>query len=243
MSVTRPQDVLAKRLKELIPDGELTRSAVRAGLSMEHLLRLRQGKHTDVKLSTLAALAGALRVSMSSLIADSHGVGLVAEAKAAYSATSAAEDHEMLPLAAGLVGSGPASLETGDKARRYAFHREWLRRDAKARHLIAVRVAKGSKGKDMLPTIAPGSVLVVDRGVAGDGIRELQRSDQGKLYVVRLPEDDGLYVKRVYRSVDALALWSDNPDARPRLHLVALKGRRLQDVLLGRVRWIGSEVD
>jgi DNA-binding Xre family transcriptional regulator len=240
MSAARPQDVLAKRLKELIPDGELTRSAVRAGLSMEHLLRLRQGKHTDVKLSTLAALAGALRVSMSSLIADSHGAGLVAEAKAAYGAT---EDHETLPLAAGLVGGGPASLEPGDKARRYAFHREWLRRDAKARHLIAIRVAKGSKGKDMLPTIGPGSILVVDRGVAGDGIRELQRSDQGRLYVVRLPEDDGLYVKRVYRSVDALALWSDNPDARPRLHLVALKGRRLQDVLLGRVRWIGGEVD
>jgi DNA-binding Xre family transcriptional regulator len=243
MSAARPQDVLAKRLKELIPDGELTRSAVRAGLSMEHLLRLRQGKHTDVKLSTLAALAGALRVSMSSLIADSHGAGLAAEVKATYGSAGAADDHETLPLAEGLVGGGSASLEPGDKARRYAFHREWLRRDAKARHLIAVRVAKGSKGKDMLPTIGPGSILVVDRGPAGDGIRELQRSDQGKLYVVRLPEDDGLYVKRVYRSVDALALWSDNPDAHPRLLLVALKGHRLQDLLLGRVRWIGREID
>lgn len=90
----------------------------------------------------------------------------------------------------------------------------------------------------MLPTIRPGALVMVDRG---PGCRGWTECEDGKIYLCR-PAEEGVTVKRVFRGGDhsrALVLWSDNPAFKP--IVVDLKGKSLQSILLGRVRWIGQE--
>jgi transcriptional regulator with XRE-family HTH domain len=130
----------------------------------------------------------------------------------------------------------------------YAFHRSWVKRVfghgalSDDQRLVVVQVERTHLGESMLPTIRPGAILVVDRGPGGHGVRELREVVQGGIYVAR-PEGDGLTVKRVNVDRDAnLILTADNPDRKrypPRT--LFMKGRELQKVLIGRVRWIGQE--
>jgi len=53
-----------------IPDGEISDTARRAGLSLRALMRIREG-HGDVKLSTLVAIARALEVHPAQLLGGS----------------------------------------------------------------------------------------------------------------------------------------------------------------------------
>lgn len=128
----------------------------------------------------------------------------------------------------------------------YAFHRSWIHRQWGAQavedpeRLVVVQVEKRALGESMLPTIRPGAILVIDRGAGGRGVTDLREVRQGGIYLVRI--DDGLTVKRVNVDGQALILSADNPDKRtfPSRH-VPLRGTRVQDVLVGRVRWIGQE--
>jgi transcriptional regulator with XRE-family HTH domain len=63
------RNALVTRLRA-IPDGEISDTARRAGLSLRALMRIREG-HGDVKLSTLVALARALEVHPAQLLGGS----------------------------------------------------------------------------------------------------------------------------------------------------------------------------
>lgn len=107
------------------------------------------------------------------------------------------------------------------------------------RRLVVATVARGHKGESMLPTIRPGALVLVDRGPGGRGVVELE---DGKVYLCR-PRSGGVTLKRVFRAGRrALMLWADNPTHHPDpLELQA--GERVQDFVLGRVRWVGQEED
>lgn len=67
--VTPAAERLVRRLRE-IPDGEVSATARRAKLPLRHLLRLREGKSPDVRLSTLEKLAEGLREPLGWVIDD-----------------------------------------------------------------------------------------------------------------------------------------------------------------------------
>ncbi len=230
------QEALVDQLKKLIPKGEVTRTAKRAGLTMEFLLKLRKGAHTDVKLSTLQSLASAVGVSPQHLIS-------APTSSSARNSTheDSGQAYEHLPLV-GWAAAGEPRLDAADGTQRYAFSRSTLQKWCRGKspdkdRLCLVRVTKGHHGESMLPTIRPGAVIVVDRGPRGEGLSSVE---DGKIYLVRPPGDEGgLAVKRVFKERRTIILSSDNRDVRP--FTVDMKGRSLKDVLVGRVVWIGQE--
>jgi transcriptional regulator with XRE-family HTH domain len=66
---------LGKRLKGMREAAGLTqqRLAVKAGVSVSSLFQLEQGQKTDPRISTVAALAGALGVSVDDLLGPPAG--------------------------------------------------------------------------------------------------------------------------------------------------------------------------
>lgn len=155
------------------------------------------------------------------------------------------EDWHQLPKIAFTAAGEPVERLPAD-AVWYAFHRSWASKNfgraslEDEQRLIVVQVEKKHLGESMLPTIKPGAVLVVDRGPGGRGIAETREIKQGAIYLVNPGE--GLTVKRVFVSEGILTLASDNPDQKsypPRP--IPLKGKELQRLVVGRVRWIGHE--
>ncbi|WBO22174.1 S24 family peptidase [Sphingomonas abietis] len=127
----------------------------------------------------------------------------------------------MLDIAA---SAGPGAVaEDRLSAAGMGFSEAWLRRlrpdrgDREGLSVIRVR------GISMLPTLADGDEILVDRHDAHDRLRD-------GIYVLRV--DDVLLVKRLVREGDGFAVRSDNPDAGP----VDLAGGA---VVIGRVLWAG----
>lgn len=221
------------RLLKDIPDGKVSETARRAKMSSQALFRLRRGENLDVRLSTFSRLADALErpITWPAL-----------PVAAVPSVTIKGDEFVAIEGVIGQVGAGPARLDPPDNPKLYAFHQGWLkRRHLKGDHLIAVTVARGAGGESMEPTIRPGSVLVVDRGPKGEGVPELLPADEGRVFLVKHPEEEGMKVKRVYRSGSTLIFWSDNPTTKPRVEAVPVKGRDLKAILLGRVVWVGRD--
>ena len=62
-----PTEALRAALRA-IPDGQMTATSNRAGISLTQLLRLRRGERLDVRISTLARLARAMGKSADELL-------------------------------------------------------------------------------------------------------------------------------------------------------------------------------
>ena len=137
-----------------------------------------------------------------------------------------------IPQLAVGASAGPGALPDSERVEaRFGFDAAWLRRLTASPDLVsAIRV----EGDSMIPTLADGDDILVDRGDAGDRLRD-------GIYVLRI--DDALNVKRLAvnpaqskdaRSVEvrsdnpAYPSWPDVPAARV-------------DVI-GRVIWVGRKV-
>ena len=133
-----------------------------------------------------------------------------------------------IPQLAVGASAGPGALPDSERIEaRFGFDAGWLRRlTANPANVSAIRV----EGDSMMPTLADGDDILVDRGDAGDRLRD-------GIYVLRI--DDALNVKRLAvnpagRSVTirsdnaAYPGWPDVPMARV-------------DVI-GRVIWVGRKV-
>lgn len=141
------------------------------------------------------------------------------------------------------VGAGPARIvdleqQPDADAKLYAFHADFLRKHGGKKNVRVVDVATGRHaGRSMIPTIQPGARLLLD-------VRPVEKSSlkSGGLYVVRA--DEGVVVKRVFVSDGQLVLWSDNPDYAPRAVVHPFpKGEQFHRVIVGRVVWIGQELE
>ncbi len=107
-------------------------------------------------------------------------------------------------------------------------------------NLIAVKIAKGSTS--MLPTLAPGDIVLVDRG-------ENSNPRPGKIYLVAEP-DGSTKVKRVKVDIDKIArqtritYYSDNVAENPpeMYYLESDYEDDLSRAILGRVVWAWSDV-
>jgi len=131
-----------------------------------------------------------------------------------------------VPVLDTAASAGPGAVgEDRQSAAGMGFSEQWLRRlrpggGREGLSVIAVR------GDSMLPTLADGDEILVDRRDAGEALRE-------GVYVLRV--DGALLVKRLVREGDGLAVRSDNPAAGP----VDLAGG--VDIV-GRVLWAGRKL-
>lgn len=131
-----------------------------------------------------------------------------------------------VPVLDTAASAGPGTIgEDRLSAAGLGFSEQWLRRlrpggGQAGLSVIAVR------GDSMLPTLADGDEILVDRRDAGEALRD-------GIYVLRV--DGVLLVKRLAREPGGLTVRSDNPDAGP----VDLSGG--VDVI-GRVLWAGRRL-
>ena len=126
------------------------------------------------------------------------------------------------------ASAGPGATAQDDRAlSRVAFPERWLRRlagDPESLSIIAVR------GDSMEPTLSEGDEILVDRGDAGERLRD-------GIYVLRA--DDALVVKRIAINPAnrMLTIRSDNPGYRD------WPDCRPGDIeVIGRVVWAGRRV-
>ena len=130
------------------------------------------------------------------------------------------------------ASAGPGALPDSERVEaRFGFDAAWLRRlTANASLVSAIRV----EGDSMMPTLADGDDILVDRGDAADRLRD-------GIYVLRI--DDALNVKRLAvnpaqsSQARSVAIRSDNPAYPSWPDVPAAR----VDVI-GRVIWVGRKV-
>ena len=154
----------------------------------------------------------------------------VAEETLGGPAPPPAADAGLLRVARLEVGAsaGPGSLAADERERGHiAFDPAWLRRMASdPKRLSLIRV----DGDSMVPTLADGDEILVDRGDAAERLRD-------GIYVLRI--EDALVVKRVapHPAGRTLSIRSDNeaypgwPDCDP-----------ASVQIVGRVVWVGRRL-
>ena len=133
-----------------------------------------------------------------------------------------------IPQLAVGASAGPGALPDNERVEaRFGFDAGWLRRLTATPDLVsAIRV----EGDSMMPTLADGDDILVDRGDAGDRLRD-------GIYVLRI--DDALNVKRlaINPAGRSVAIRSDNPAYPSWPDVPAAR----VDVI-GRVIWVGRKV-
>lgn len=121
----------------------------------------------------------------------------------------------------------------------YPFKTSWIYRKfgRDPQHHKALVLVKVS-GESLIPTINPGELILVDTWEA----ERLQIKD-GRIYLVRMP-DGTITVKRLMLNKGDgklnLVCLSDNPNFEPFKFQVE---KPLQWYVLGRIRWVGREID
>jgi len=153
-----------------------------------------------------------------------------------------AEEYVFLPLLESRVTAGPdGEIFYEGVADYYPFKRWWIeklvgRSPERQKKLVLFRV----RGDSMSPTINPGEVVLIDTSES-----ERINIKTGKIYLVR-QSDGGLSIKRLFLSKEEgklrLTYWSDNPIYNP-VEIEIEPDRGLKYYVLGRIRWVGREVD
>jgi len=143
------------------------------------------------------------------------------------------------PLVAEDVGAGEPTLRiVPGEERHYFFRPDWLAEKGLLQTQIAVyRLGPDTVAMSMYPTIAPESILLVDREANRDEI------PPRSIWIVSSKDvGDRLVVKRVTRIDDHLVFESDNRDEEfaPKIVKATAKDRR--HLLEGRVVWYATEV-
>jgi len=154
--------------------------------------------------------------------------------------TVTTESYILIPEVEGRVTAGPeGGLLYDEPIDHYPFKKTWIlnkfgRDSAHHKALVLVRVT----GDSMISTINPGELVLVDTWEP----ERLQIKD-GSIYLVRMP-DGMITVKRLMLNrLDgevSLVCLSDNPSFKPFKFQVEMP---LQWYVLGRIRWVGREID
>lgn len=129
-----------------------------------------------------------------------------------------------VPLREATGSMGGGSTETGSRALTYlSFRTEWIRAKGNPENMTVIRAF----GDSMDPTIADGSVVLID-----EGRRQFVRN---KIYYLRY--NGQMYIKRLVERDGQLAIVSDND---PNAYLVS----DADDFeIIGRCIWAARELD
>ena len=145
-------------------------------------------------------------------------------------------DYAQIPLHdASLAAGGGIENGTEHVVEHMAFKRDWLKREGI--NVSAARLAR-VQGDSMMPTIAPGDVVLIDTSKRSPPLRTPYPTDvRHRAPIFALRGGDGAQVKRLLRPTeDQLMLVSDNPDYLPRV--VQLTDGADSNII-GKVVWWG----
>lgn len=239
--MTRRSEVFAARVRDIVEsyanDGVSMRElAKRIGLhpaTLSHWQNQNRSTPRDELLEKFCAYTGANKAYLVGYSDDPEpSVAPLPSTAPTFEIDSAT--FGAVPRIAKTVGAGAGiwDLDHPEDAPSYAFRLGYLRhlsqsRDVDPERWRMVIVAKGSRGDSMVPTIQPGASLLVDRGPGGKGHDNIE---PGKIYLVS--DDDGLVVKRVYRTDGMLLLVSDNRGSHQQMIGVSVAGRKTIGVSL-----------
>jgi len=147
----------------------------------------------------------------------------------------AGSDFVALPCLADKLAAG-VPLLTFDRfsSERYAFRAGWFDRIGVPHNkLYLAHLAGGHFGESMLDTIQPGALIAIDTRPINKWAAAMNK----RIFVVRDPGAEGVTVKRVSLRGDQLVCTPDNPESHHLPFAIDLKGRPLQEILVGRVVW------
>ncbi|MEM5789177.1 MAG: S24 family peptidase, partial [Syntrophobacteraceae bacterium] len=139
-------------------------------------------------------------------------------------------DYYSAPLVEGKIAAGSGGLVEEDqiKSKVWIYAPELL--DRRRHRLTAVQVGEVN-GISMLPTIAPGDIVLIDHDDPG-GAKRLFKS--GKIYAIRTSRTEpDTAIKRVYESGENLVIASDNREFAPEVAW----SRNVDELIVGRVVW------
>lgn len=234
-----PAEVFLQHLQERVPRGSQRRVAELAGLSNVIFTRWFKGeREPNPTLKTLQSLASVLNMSVVDLLSPVARYPVDETAVRVSDEPYLGDGSRPLSIAvlAQEIAAGPAQeLDEVTTGASYCFREEFIRRAGGLTNLSLLRVSRHPcYGSSMMPTIRPGSLVLVDR-------HEITQASfrQGCVYVVRSQTDEGVTVKRVWLAKNILVAWGDNPDS-PRFP-IPVSGTRLKEHLRGRVVWWSTE--
>ena len=190
------------------------------------------------KGSALVAIAKKFKVNLMWLLTG-EGEPYIDNNQGGEPQSGVQADYLFIPLVEGRVTAGPEGGLLYDQPEDYyPFKKAWILRkfgrdQAHHKALVLVKVT----GDSMVPTINPGELILVDTWES-----ERLEIQDGKIYLVRMP-DGMITVKRLILKQDkgvSLVCLSDNPSFKPFKFQVEMP---LQWYILGRIRWVGREID
>ncbi len=129
------------------------------------------------------------------------------------------DEYVAVPLVVGKIAAGAGRIIREDV---HSF--VWVYRPEVRKRTNLVAIALGPKEKSMLPTLTPGSIVIIDRND-----KALARTG---IYAVRTGHDE-CAVKRVVAAAGCVLFCSDNLDYPP----VVASTVDLEQLIIGRVIW------
>jgi SOS-response transcriptional repressor LexA len=130
-------------------------------------------------------------------------------------------EYELIPKTSARAGAGSSHLIEDEQEGLYAFRKDFLGR----LHISKNSVLLDVLGDSMEPTLRSGDTILVDRS-------DIEVHD-GQIYLVGFQQQ--LLVKRLFRTVEGVALKSDNPAYMT----TAIPQEYMDDfVVFGRMRWM-----
>lgn len=216
------------------------RLAEAAGVTPTQIKEIEDGKNLNPRLATVMKVAYALEMSVGQLAGE--------KPPQIVSMVIGGDDFVSVPLVAAGVAAGHGAIpELPEDRRVYAFRRDYVRRaigtgDPRDGTLVTVFLARNKQlGSSMLPTIQPGSLILIDR-------RPIERIKDRGIYLIEYPglaEDGGLAIKRLTleKRKAILVAESDNPEPRYYPRIIDLDGVRIGDIVKGRVILWSTEAD
>lgn len=247
--------VLARRLRELIPDGQVQQFAVEIGMDLASLSKLRSGKVPNPTLKTVERLAEALDVPVGFLLSGGKDLAprtaSVRELESQYNVTGAPTIESVtiggvsfvpVPKLRDPIAAGKPILSDGHIEEVHYIRLDWIRRRLRGPvpigRVVLLDVASGWLGSGMAPLIQPGATIFADRGPSCDGPSAFE---PGAVYLVR--HEGGITCKRAWLTAGSLCCHADNvthpPFAIP-LHRGDLD--EIRDHIAARVFWVGNPV-
>ena len=130
-------------------------------------------------------------------------------------------EYELIPKTSARAGAGSSHLIEDEQEGLYAFRKDFLG----GLHISKNSVLLDVLGDSMEPTLRSGDTILVDRS-------DIEIHD-GQIYLVGFQQQ--LLVKRLFRTVEGVALKSDNPAYMT----TAIPQEYMDDfVVFGRMRWM-----